>query len=173
MLQGPLNPLRLTPGDTMLYYSKDSLVDRIIAIKTWTYVSHIEIYVGYFEHEGQLGHWSVASRNGIGVGLYKTRWDDLVCVREPRPDGNLNAAMRWFWTKANGQGYDWKGLLCFSLAVKQGSHDKMFCSEFATRWYRFFERPQFDNDWDADRTPPMFYLTGRQMRTKWQIGPLH
>ena len=54
----------LEPGDILLYGGR-GLVDRLIQFRTWSDVSHIEIYVG----EGR----SVASRNGIGVGKYPLR----------------------------------------------------------------------------------------------------
>jgi hypothetical protein len=135
----------LRPGDTLLYYER-SLVDWIIGVKTSGRVGHIEIYTG----EGM----SVASRNGIGVNRYALRLDGLVAVRRPFPHVNLTAAENWFERSARGQGYDFLGLLSFWLAVKRGSPDRMFCSEFALRFYRkaFFQ--PFNPDQDADRTSP-------------------
>ena len=160
----------LFPGDCLLYFG-GTLIDWVIALKTWSKVSHVEIYVGEFEHNGQWGKWSVASRNGIGVGLYPLRRSGLVCVRRTKSI-NLEAGMKWFWSNANGQGYDWKGLLCFELAVRQGSKTKQFCSEFANRFYKACRRPLFADDWKSDRTPPSFYLVTRMMITVWKVGPL-
>lgn len=142
----------LLAGDCLLYRG-NSLFDWLIYLKTWTFVCHVEVYQG--------GGLSVASRNGVGVNLYPLRTEGLAYVLRPKavygPFDNV-AANAWFYTKAQGQGYDWKGLLCFTLAVKQGSPNKMFCSEFATRYYRAGRFNPFAPDYDADRISPGQFL---------------
>jgi hypothetical protein len=159
----PFNKTQLRAGDTMLYFSRDA-VDWAIAIKTWTKLAHVEIYVG--------NGMSVASRNGVGVGLYPVRWPGLAVVRRSKVSPNLVAAQRWFNLTANGQKYDWLGLLCFTLAVKQGAPDRMFCSEFWTRWMRHAGVEPFNPTWDADRTPPSFCYVSGALETIWQDGDL-
>ena len=160
----------IEPGDSLLYYGESGpnhfgkqhagIVDWMIAVKTSYWIAHIEIYTG--------SGMSVASRNGIGVNRYPLRLGGLMAVRRPRQGIDLFSAEKWFVGSARGQGYDFKGLLCFYLAVKRGSPTKMFCSEFALRWYRHAGFQPFNPDVDADRTGPCeFWKTG-MMSTVWQ-----
>jgi len=157
----PFNPSSLRAGDCLLYRPRD-FIDYAIALKTWTKVSHVEIYDG----QG----FSLASRNGIGVNRYPARLKDIAAVRRPKEFDPLPASA-WFET-VKGEGYDWQGLLCFELAVRQGKQDQMFCSEFGTRLYRMAQTEPFDPAWDADRTPPAFFLVSNAFKTVWQDGDL-
>jgi len=159
----PFNESQLRPGDTMLYFTRD-VFDYVIAVKTWTKIGHVEIYTG--------GGMSVASRNGVGVNAYAVRWDGLCCVRRPKIVPDLEFANSWFNNYARGQKYDWLGLLCFMLAVRQGSRDRQFCSEFWTRWCRKAGIIPLNPDWDADRVPPAFCLVSPAFDTVWQDGDL-
>lgn len=140
----------LRAGDCLLYYTHHDLVDFLIAFKTWTFVAHMEIYEGAGK--------SVASRNGIGVDRYDLRTKGLVGIRRPIGILDIEAATQWFETKARHQKYDWLGLAVYYLAARHGSPNRMYCSEFGTRWYRNAAFNPVDPDWDADRTPPMLYL---------------
>ena len=151
----------LQSGDALLYYDPRSIVDRIIAIKTGGRISHIELWDG--------SGMSVASRNGIGVNRYHWRLDGLVAVRRPFGHIDWAAGQKWFLDDARGQKYDFKGLLCFYLAVKQGSPHKMFCSEFALCRYRHSVFQPFNPDQDADRTSPWDFWKARSMETIWQL----
>jgi hypothetical protein len=71
---------------------------------------------------------------------------------------DLDAGKIWFFKEANGQKYDWLGLLCFTLAVKQGSPHKMFCSEFATRFDRACGFNAVHPEYDADLVAPGTFL---------------
>lgn len=143
----------LRPGDVLLYSGK-GLFSTLIKIKTWSRISHVEVYDGY----GQ----SVASRDGQGVGRYGLRSEDLVAIMRPRTftgRGNFNVlkARAWFAT-VDGQAYDWLGLLAFLGTRFQGGHnDKMFCSEFATRFLRAGGFDPF-NGYDADGIAPGEFL---------------
>lgn len=152
----------LQPGDTLLYFS-NSLLDWAIALKTWTKVAHVEIYAG--------NRTSYASRNGVGVNQYSFRKQGLACVLRDNDIADFAAASWWF-SKVQGQKYDWKGLLCFTLAVKQGAKDRMFCSEFWTRFKREEGIEPFNNDWDADRVPPAFCLVTPTQRIIWKDDDL-
>lgn len=148
-----MKPNDLIPGDCLLYrrtpFAKSKLgwfFGLVINIKTWSRFSHVEIYAG----NGK----SFASRDGVGVGLYSYRADELAEVRRPsalRYD-HLKA-VKWFDT-VNGQKYDFMGLLCFTLAVMQGAKDKMFCSEYAVRHYRSAGLEVLNPDDDADKAAP-------------------
>ena len=148
-------------GDALLYMQRTSFVDQCIAVKTGFRFGHIEIYWG--------AGMSMASRNGIGVNRYQFRPDDLVCVR--RANGPLDYAYseEWFVRRARGQKYDFLGLLCFWLAVKRGSPDRMFCSEFALRWYRMAGFQPFNEEMDADRTAPSEFWKAASFHTVWQL----
>ncbi len=141
--------MNLEPGDCLLY-GPSAWYDRVIEVKTWSHVVHCEAYIG--------NGMSVASRNGVGVNSYELRKDDLAHVLRPHPDFKFDAAMKWFREKARGQKYDWLGLLCFTLAVNHGSKDRMFCSEFLTRWYRVGGVNAFHPGFDADKVAPGNFL---------------
>lgn len=144
---------KLRPGDCLLYSRTPFLKSRlgwffglVINVKTWSRFSHVEVYAG----NGQ----SFASRDGQGVGLYPFRASELLKVRRPDPEKYTHSrSVRWFET-VDGQKYDWLGLLCFTLAVERGSNGKMFCSEFATRWYRNAGLLVFNQEFNADRVSP-------------------
>jgi hypothetical protein len=154
-----MNPLpELLPGDTLVYGIADAL-DCLIAVKTWSSACHVEVYAG--------GGMSMASRNGKGVGLYCFRKKQLIAVRRPNLTFDFGKGSKWFWDNALGQKYDWLGLLCFTLAVKQGSPNKMFCSEF---WKNFFHETGLDvmaPDWPADKTAPAQCLQTPVLTTIW------
>lgn len=159
----------LKPGDALLYYgdapdfepgTHAGFVDWSIAVKTGYWIVHIEIYRG--------AGVSLASRNGIGVNQYPLRTNGLVLVRRPESRLNLETAEAWFQNTARGQKYDFKGLLCFYLAVRQGSRNKMFCSEFALRWYRKASFEPFNPEVDADRTAPCEFWKCARFDTVWE-----
>lgn len=147
-------------GDCLLYSTKWDLIDIIIRIKTWSVASHVEVYVG--------NDFSVASRNGIGVNRYPLRKDGLVAVLRPKLPLNRDAGMEYFYKKACGQGYDFKGLLCFALAVHQGSPDKQFCSEFETNFYRACQFEPFSSDVSADTIAPGTNLFSSEFTHIWK-----
>ena len=137
----------LQTGDCLLY-RPSSLLGYVIAIKTWRWVSHCEVYAG----DGM----SVASRgpqDGIGgVGLYALRLTDLAHVLRPATGFQPSKAMSWFLRVA-GQKYDFWGLLRF-FTIGAGKPDRMFCSEFAMRLYRQGGLEPFQPDVDADTVAP-------------------
>jgi hypothetical protein len=158
----------LLPGDCLLYepakfnclHPTAWLFGNIIAVKTWTRLCHVEIFAG-------LGT-SVASRDGQGVGAYELRMQGLACVRRPPANQlDINAAFHWF-NGVEGQKYDWKGLLCFTLAVHQGAPDRMFCSEFALRWYRAAGFEVLNPEADADHTAPSELWQAGTLATIWK-----
>lgn len=148
----------LQPGDCLLY-RPSSFFGWLIAVKTWNWVSHVEVYAD--------NDRSVASRDGIGVNIYPFRNEQLTRILRPRWPFVFAEAMQWFYQEAQGQKYDWKGILVFTLAVRQGARDRMFCSEFSTRFYRAGEFHPFADDYDADRVAPANYLTSPAFDEIW------
>jgi hypothetical protein len=143
----------LLPGDVLLF-NRDGFYNRIIRIKTWSRVSHVEVVAS-----GGPSPMTVASRNGQGVGYYKLDSHGLYCVLRPRSDlvFNQSDAWKWFLT-VNGQGYDWLGLLAFASAKFQGKENgKMFCSELACRYLRAGGIDPFRGA-DADAIAPSDFL---------------
>lgn len=143
----------LQPGDTLLYSPKPgSFFGWVISKKTWHGISHCEMYTG----RGK----AVASRDGIGVGLYEWRNTELAYILRPTHPLDWTAFWRWFKT-VDGQKYDWFGLLRF-VYTKSGStsnNNKQFCSEFLTRAYRYLGAKVFNDFEDADAIAPANFLT--------------
>jgi hypothetical protein len=148
----------LRPGDALLY-RPSSLFGWVIAVKTWTKVSHVEIYV----NEERV----VASREKRGVDIYPMRTSGLCAVMRPFMQPDISRAMEWFYSHAKGQGYDYLGLLCFTLAVSHGQKKKMFCSEFATRFYRKGKVDVAAPHFDADKIAPGFMLMTPALEVVW------
>jgi hypothetical protein len=148
----------LRPGDLLLYAPSDP-IDWVVAIKTWHRYSHCEV----FDKPGD----SLASRNGIGVDRYDFRKSNLSRILRPPASYNHRKATEWFDT-VRGQGYDWAGLLCFTLAVKQGSPTKQFCSEFACNLYRAGGFEPFELDVSADTVAPCTFIYSGAMTTIWK-----
>ena len=122
----PVAAEHLAAGDVLLY-GGTSLVNRLIQIKTWSRYSHCELYDGH--------GYSLASRNGLGVGRYQARYD-MICVMRSRVPMDMDAVRKWHET-VDGQPYDWWGLLAFTSAKLQGRKNfKMFCSEYLARALR-------------------------------------
>ena len=153
-------PYGIQAGDCLLY-RPSTIFGWIIAIKTWTKISHLEIYDGAGE--------SVAARDGIGVGKYPLRLDHLARVLRPKSDLNVGSADQWF-LNVNGLGYDYWGLLIFALARRKGAADKMFCSEFAVNWYEAAGFKPFSNQYAADRIAPAQFLQSTEFTEVWSDG---
>ena len=147
----------LKPGDCLLYKAS-GLFGRIIALKTWHSISHVEVY-------GEVG-FSFASRDGKGVARYPFRSNGLVVVLRPNSFYCHEAAARWFKT-VDGQKYDWWGLLRF-FTIGDGKHDRMFCSEFATRLYRSGGLEPFHKNEDADLIAPFQFMTSAKFDRVWE-----
>ena len=140
----------LQPGDCLLYKPK-GVFGKIIQVKNWHRISHVEIYTG----KGK----SVASRDGLGVALYPWRDTELAYVLRPTYPLDWFGFWKWFKT-VDGQKYDWVGLLRFAWfdSIPTGKNDKMFCSEFATRAYRALGAKVFNDIEDADAIAPFEFL---------------
>lgn len=150
----------LQPGDCVLYAPTD-IFDYAVALKTWTYVSHVEVFVG--------NGYSVASRNGEGVGRYPVRLDHIAAVRRPGPGFDLEKAIAWFYALGK-QKYGWRTLLSFVLLNNNPIEGHMICSEFAAGFYRAGNNPLFAKDWPDYRTPPSLEVATAALITIWDNG---
>ena len=142
----------LRPGDCLLY-APNSVYGWLIAIKTYTKVSHCEVYVG----NGR----SAASRDGVGVGIYPLRTANLAYVLRYSESDLLDWVAFWKWFRTvNGQKYDWLGLLRFVWwrGIGTGKNARMFCSEFQARAYRELNARVFSPLADADAIVPADFL---------------
>jgi hypothetical protein len=155
------DPNILQSGDALLY-SPHTLFGYVTALKTWHGVSHVEIY--------DCGLWVVGSHEGKGVNRFEFRRENLVKVLRPPSFYNHSLAMEWF-KRVKGQKYDYKGLLCFALAVRRGDPDRMFCSEYATRHYRHGGFEPFQPTEDADHIAPFEFETSQPMTLVWSAKP--
>lgn len=116
--------LEFQPGDCLLYRPV-GFFGRLIAIKTWHPLSHVEVYVG--------NGISVASRDGQGVGHYPLRLGQLAYVLRPTTPLDLAAGLRYA-RRMTGTPYGWMDLLNF-VGVNVDAKG-IVCSPFATEFYR-------------------------------------
>jgi hypothetical protein len=120
---------QLLPGDHLLY-TGHSLIDCGIRLKTYSRAAHIEVYAG--------NGMSWASRNGIGVNLYRVRHKGLYRVLRPLWGFDAKAVTVWLLNAKlpNGKpvmgcGYGWGDLLEFFCLPDWSNGDGLICSEFA------------------------------------------
>jgi hypothetical protein len=141
-----------------MLYSPKGVYGWIISIKTWHSVAHVEAYVGHTV--GGNKQLSVASRDGVGVGQYDTRFDGLIHIMRPVVPFAIDTAMQRFRKEWQGQGYDWLGLIRFGWRAPVSNlrfNNKQFCSEFLARWYRAGGLDAFNGD-DPDAIAPSDFL---------------
>lgn len=156
-------PVELKAGDTLLYFD-GSFVDRVIAIKTWSDVGHVEIYAGN-------GH-SYASRNGIGVNVYPLRLDGLRYVLRPNRVFRFELGSIWFEKDAKGQPYNFRDLLQFCLIRTKGKG--MICSQFGAEFYKACLYPVFNPMCPSGTIAPAQFLQTPALDWiwcyKWKTG---
>jgi hypothetical protein len=114
----------LKTGDCCLYTGK-GLYGRIIRFHTGHTIGHVEVYLG--------NGLSSASRNGVGVGLYPYRSDDLAYVWRPKPFFSGPKALN-YTVRNKGVPYGWLDLLAFGGFNVDGPG--IVCSPWATNVYR-------------------------------------
>jgi hypothetical protein len=142
-----MSPELLRPGDVLLY-GPTGLFGRLIALKTWHALSHVEIYIG--------GGQSAASRDGLGVAIYQARLHDAKHALRPTVPFSVMRALAWFAVHAKGQPYGWLDLLAF-LGVSKDMPG-MVCSSFATQFLRAGGVPVF-RDEPANFIAPVQFMT--------------
>lgn len=98
----------LLPGDALLYRPA-SVYGKLIEFHTGHDISHVEVYVGLIEGSPK----SVASRDGIGTGLYPARVDPyLAWVCRPKTPIDVAKGLAWFQQQPH-RPYGWFDLLYF------------------------------------------------------------
>jgi len=137
----------LQAGDILLYGGYD-LVSRLIQFRTWSDVSHIEVYIG----EGR----SVASRNGIGVNQYPLRVLGLRRVLRPVVSFDLAAGLHWF-ESVKGTPYGWGDLAKFYLI--DIPTNGLICSEFGDMFFTACNLPLFNTAYPEGAVCPRDYQT--------------
>lgn len=151
----------LEPGDCLLY-SGSSPFSWFIKMKTWSRVSHVEVWIG----SGR----ALASRDGEGVNNYPFRTDGLVEVLRPTVPCDVNAGIAWYGT-VRGRPYDWKQLFTFLKAGRKQLEDEkaFFCSEFAARWYANAcpQDPPFATHYSAPAISPGMFRSSPHFRIVW------
>ena len=141
----------LKAGDCLLYKPK-GFFGRLIALKTWHPVGHVEVYDGA-EIDFPTGRASWASRDGKGVGRYDYRENGLLYVLRPTIGFDLAASRRWA-RRMNGTPYGWADLANFvGLNVDKCG---IICSSFVAGYYRAGGWKQFPEDEINDIAPFQF-----------------
>lgn len=154
----------LKPGDCILYRPAD-FFDGVVAFSSDAWISHVEVYYGV--------RFSVASRNGQGVGMYPVRLDHVAAVLRPGPDFNLAQAMAWFHALDPKPKYGWATLLNFVSLRNKPVPGHMICSEFAAHFFAAGGTPLFAKIWPYWRTRPSVLLSSRAFPTLvWQDDQL-
>ena len=147
----------LLPGDVLLYKAT-GLYGRIIALKTWHSIGHVEVRITETQ--------SAASRDGKGVGLYPTRFADLVYVLRPTVPFQSRAALDWFHREAKGLPYGWADLLQFvGLNINRRG---IVCSPFATQFLRAGGVPIFNRE-PAEKIAPFQFQTSELLHQVWSL----
>lgn len=151
----------LHPGDVLLYAGK-GLVPWLIKVKTWSRISHVEIY---------LGNATTWTSRGDGTQFYPFTSDHLEVVMRPLPEcqGDLTAGIAWA-KQFIGRPYDTWGLLRFYRLGKYTT-DKMFCSEAVVSFTRAAGCELFNADLEPDAVSPGMFLSSPHLRTVWTRDP--
>jgi len=140
------NPIPLLqPGDILLY-GDSSPLSWAIRFRTWSDVSHVEIYAGDLH--------SLASRRE-GVNQYPMRVDGLRRVMRPAAPFDFTAGLKWFYDQAGGTPYGWLDLWRFyGIDVETKG---WICSEFADYFFQNCGLPLFNLDYPEGAVCPRDY----------------
>jgi hypothetical protein len=158
------DPSLSRPGDVLLF-SRQSIFNRLIAWKTWSRYTHVEVVSRWYPTQVYVA----ASRNGKGCDVYPADFRGLSLILRPGRPFNPIRANNWWDRVAVGQGYDWLGLLNFWAAKTRGNNGKMFCSEAATRYLRAGGFDPFNGD-DADRIAPSDFAKNSGFVVMWRAS---
>ena len=147
-------------GDVWLYSRKD-LVSRMIAVKTWSRFTHVEVVLS--TSPVQL----FSSRIKDGVDIFRPDLSDLALVlRSSRPFNQI-AASSWAM-RVVGQPYDLIGISAFWFAEFQGKENgRQFCSEACTRLLRAGGIDPFPTG-DADAIAPGAFAVNPYLSVVWR-----
>lgn len=147
----------LRPGDILLYAGK-GLLPFAIKLKTWSHISHVEIYIG------NATTWTSRS---TGTNFYPFTSDHLEVVMRPLPEcqGDLIAGIAWA-KQFCGRPYDTWGLLRF-FRLGRYTTEKMFCSEAVVSFARASGCHLFHADLEPDQISPGDFLKSPHLETVW------
>lgn len=155
-----LVPEELRPGDILLYSPSDWM-GMLIAIKTWTMLSHVEVYAG---------RGMCFAARPQGVDLYRERIDKyLRFVRRPVMNGksfDLQTALDTM-RPTMGQPYEICGLFSFYLPWMHRHRATRVCSPQATAFLRAGGCEIFNPDLDADDVSPAQFWQTPHATTVW------
>lgn len=146
----------LQPGDVLLYKGS-GFFGWLTRQKTWSDVGHVEVY---------MGDGVTATARSEGVRLFPVR-DDHTYIYRPVQPFDREAALHWFKANAEGQGYDWLGLVSAFVARRQGHRNKMFCSECCVRVLRWGGVDVFEAGCDADTVSPAQFKQTPALKKVW------
>ena len=153
------NPDTLVPGDCLLYQGS-SLFSWLIRVKTWSYISHVEVFIG--------NERALASRDGEGVSNYHLRLEGLVEVLRPTDAFDLDAGIAWYGT-VKGRPYDWRQLFTFLKAGRRQleNEEAFFCSEFANAFYRKCGLFAFSRTYPSTAVAPGMFRASPHFEVVW------
>jgi hypothetical protein len=156
----PFDPKDLLPGDVMLYAPSD-LVGYIIAVKTFAWYSHVEVYVG----QGQ----SFGARID-GVKIWPTRVDKyLSCVRRPFKPFDLVKAMESPDVKQLFGSYQVSGFWSFFMPkARAGLHHNRICSVGADVLLKAGGVDCFNPQLDENKVAPAQFYQTAELNTIWE-----
>jgi cell wall-associated NlpC family hydrolase len=155
------NPLpQLQRGDILLY-GDGSILSRLIKFRTWSDVSHVEVYAG----SGQ----SLASRSD-GPGVYDCRHDGLMRVIRPIMPFDWEAGWKYFQS-VDKLPYGWLDLFRFyGIDVPTKG---LICSELVDYFFQAMGLPFFNTDYPEGAVCPRDYELISPMLAKqiWSSKP--
>lgn len=147
----PIAASQLEPGDVLLYRPV-GIFGLAIAVKTWHRIAHIEIYVG----NGQ----SVASRDGLGTGVYPLRLSQLAVVCRPLVPLDVTGALDRFKQKPH-RPYGWLDLVQFiGVDVDSGG---IVCSPFGDEFIRDEGLIDFLNCEEKAKVAPFEFMLDQRL----------
>ena len=138
-------PPPLQTGDILLY-GDASLLSWLIRTRTWSDVSHVEVYAG----DGK----SMAARTD-GVGMYQLRLAGLRRVLRPVAPFDFNAGLSWFFKNADGKAYGWMDMWRFY--GRNVETKGWICSEFTDYFFQAAGLPLFNTDYPEGAVCPRDY----------------
>lgn len=156
-----LVPEELHPGDVLLYGPTD-LFGLLICVKTWTMLSHVEIYVG----RGQV----IAARPE-GVNIYSERIDEsLKYVRRPiMQTGTFDKEAAYKSVmQMIGSPYETAGLFSFYMPWMNRHRATRICSSVVTVFLRGGGCEPFNPELDADDVSPAQLWQSGRLETVWE-----
>lgn len=140
----------LRPGDVLLYKPRGWFSwGSLICIKTFSTVSHSEIYIGEDK--------TIASRESDGVNTYYLMLERLKFIVRPPRQPNMEAMLKWH-TSVLGAGYDFWGLFAF-YNLGHGDTHRYICSEHTMLAMRAGGVEFFSWATDPQKVSPGMFLT--------------